>query len=162
MKEPSEYHTIVVTVLNRIGVIARITSLLSARGYNIENVIAAPTENYDIYKIHIGLIATEKETEQVVKQLHKLIDTLKVADISHKNNYIVREFLIMKVHSGKNRSEIFSLCDTFRAKVVDVGQDHITIDFSGPVKKVERFIDLLKPYGITELVRSGRVAMSEN
>ena len=162
MKEQAEYHTIVVTVLNRIGVIARITGLFSARGYNIENIIAAPTENMDIYKVHIGLIATEKETEQVVKQLHKLIDTLKVTDISHKNNYIVRDFAMMKVKSGRNRSGIFELCNMFRAKVVDVAEDHITIDFSGPVKKVERFIDLLKPYGITELVRSGRVAMSES
>ena len=162
MKETPEYHTVVVTVLNRIGVTARVTSLLSALGYNIESVIAAPTENYDIYKIHIGLIATERETEQLVKQLHKLIDTLKVSDISHKNNYIVREFMIMKVHTGKNRAEIFSLCEAFRAKLVDVEQNHVVIDFSGPVKKVERFIDLMKPYGITELVRSGRVAMSES
>ena len=162
MKETPEYHTVVVTVLNRIGVTARVTSLLSARGYNIESVIAAPTENYDIYKVHIGLRATEQEAEQVVKQLHKLIDTLKVTDISHKNNFIVREFAMLKVSSGKNRAEILGLCSTFRAKVVDVAQNHIVIDFSGPVKKVERFIDLLKPYGITELVRSGRVAMSEN
>jgi acetolactate synthase-1/3 small subunit len=152
----------VVTVLNRIGVMARITSLLSARGYNIESVIAAPTENPDIFRIHLVLSGTEKRIEQVVKQLNKLIDTIKVTDISHTGHFIIREFVLVKVNGNRgNRSDIFSLVDVFNAKLVDVGTDQIVIDLSGPRKKVDRFIELLKPFGIREMVRSGCVAISE-
>ncbi len=162
MAETKEYHTIIVSVLNRVGVVARVTGLFSARGYNIESIIAAPTETKDVYKIHIGLFATEREVEQIVKQLNKLIDTLKVADISHKNHYIVREFALMRITSPKDRSELLELINVFRAKTVDVTEDHITVDMSGPGKKVDRFIELVKPFGIQELVRSGKVAITEN
>lgn len=163
MKDHPESHTIIVTVLNRVGVIARITGLFSARGYNIENIIAAPTETNDIYKVYIGVLGTESEIEQVVKQLHKLIDTLKVTDISHKNNYIVREFMMMKVNCpAKSRTELVTLVETFRAKIVDVAPDSVTIDLSGPSKKIERLIDLIRPWGIQELVRTGKVAIAEN
>ena len=161
-EEKVEQYTIVVTVLNRIGVMARITSLLSARGYNIESVIAAPTENPDIFRIHLVLWGTQKRIEQVVKQLHKLIDTIRVTDISHTGNYIVREFVLVKVNGNRgSRNDIFKLVDVFNAKLVDVGTEQIIIDLSGPKKKVDRFIELLKPYGIRELVRSGCVAISE-
>jgi len=157
-----EEHTIIITVANRVGVLARITGLLSSRGYNIESIIGAPTENPDIYKIHLVVRGTNEKIEQVTKQLNKLIDTMKVVDISHKKNYIVREFILIKVNALKNRSEIFELIDVFRAKVVDVTRTQITIDLSGPTRKIERFIDLLRPYGIKEFVRSGAVAVSEN
>ncbi|MBL8026527.1 MAG: acetolactate synthase small subunit [Fibrobacteres bacterium] len=162
MADSKEFHTIIVTVLNRVGVVARVTGLFSARGYNIENMIAAPTETKDVYKIYIGITATEKEAEQVVKQLNKLIDTLKVADISHKNHYITREFVLLRITCKKNRSEILELVNVFRAKTVDVTEDHITVDMSGPGKKVERFIELVKPFGIEELVRTGKLAITEN
>jgi len=156
-----ERHTIIITVVNRIGVLARIAGLLSSRGYNIESIIGAPTENPDIYKIHLVVCGTNERIEQVIKQLNKLIDTIKVVDISHKKNYIVREFILIKVNALKSRSEIFELIDVFRAKVVDVTRSHIIIDLSGPVLKIERFIDLLRPYGIKEFVRSGTVAVSQ-
>jgi acetolactate synthase-1/3 small subunit len=156
-----EQHTIVVTCLNRVGVLARITGLLSARGYNIESIIAAPTESPDIYKIHLVVCGGEEEIEQVTKQLNKLIDTIKVTDISHTRDYLVREFVLIKISSGKNRSEIFDLVDVFRAKMVDVAATYMTIDLSGPTKKIDRFIELLRPYGIKELVRSGRVSVRE-
>lgn len=156
-----EKHTIIVTVANHVGVLARISGLLASRGYNIESVIGAPTENPDIYKINLVVIGTEERIEQVTKQLNKLVDTIKVIDISHKKNYIVREFILIKVNAIKNRSEIFQLIEVFRAKIVDVTQNHITIDLSGPPRKVERFIQLLKPFGIKEFVRSGEVAVSE-
>lgn len=157
-----ERHTIIITVANRIGVLARIAGLLSSRGYNIESIIGAPTENPDTYKIHMVVCGTNERIEQVTKQLNKLIDTIKVVDISHKKNYIVREFILIKVNALKSRSEIFELIDVFRAKVVDVTRSHIIIDLSGPVLKIERFIDLLRPYGIKEFVRSGTVAVSQN
>ena len=157
-----EKHTIIVTVSNRVGVLARVAGLLSSRGYNIESIIGAPTENPDIYKIHLVVCGTGDRIEQVKKQLNKLIDTIKVVDISHRKNYITREFILIKVNAVKSRSEIFELIDVFKAKVVDVTRDQITIDLSGPTLKIERFIDLLRPYGIREFVRSGTVAVSIN
>lgn len=157
-----EKHTIIITVANRIGVLARIAGLLSSRGFNIDSIIGAPTENPDIYKIHLVVGGTEQRIEQVTKQLNKLIDTIKIVDISHEKNYIVREFILIKVKIQKNRSEIFELINVFKAKVVDMTRTHITIDISGPTLKIERFIDLLRPYGIKEFVRSGKIAVSEN
>ena len=157
-----EKHTIIITVANRVGVIARIAGLLSSRGFNIDSIIAAPTENPDIFKIHLVVGGTEQRIEQVTKQLNKLIDTIKIVDISHEKNYIVREFILIKVQVQKNRSEIFELINVFKAKVVDMTRTHITIDISGPTLKIERFIDLLRPYGIKEFVRSGKIAVSEN
>lgn len=157
-----EKHTIIITVANRIGVLARIAGLLSSRGFNIDSIIGAPTENPDIYKIHLVVGGTEQRIEQVTKQLNKLIDTVKIVDISHEKNYIVREFILIKVKIQKNRSEIFELINVFKAKVVDMTRTHITIDISGPTLKIERFIDLLRPYGIKEFVRSGKIAVSED
>ena len=156
-----EAHTIIVTVANRVGVLARIAGLLSSRGYNIESIIGAPTENPDIYKIHLVISGTAEQIEQVTKQLNKLIDTIKVIDISMTRNYIVREFLFIKV-KATNRSEIFELMNVFHAKAVDVNRTHISIDLSGPPIKITRFIELLRPYGIKEYVRTGNVALSEN
>ena len=157
-----EKHTIIITVVNKVGVLARIAGLLSSRGYNIESIIGAPTEDPNIYKIHLVICGTTEKIEQVIKQLNKLIDTIKVVDISHKKNYIIREFLMIKVNAIKNRSEIFELIDVFKAKVVDLTGTQITIEFSGPPFKIGRFIDVLKPYGIREFVRSGSVAVSQN
>ncbi len=157
-----EKHTIIITVANRVGVLARIAGLLSSRGFNIDSIIAAPTENPDIFKIHLVVGGTEQRIEQVTKQLNKLIDTIKIVDISHEKNYIVREFILIKVKTQKNRSEIFELINVFKAKVVDMTRTHITIDISGPTLKIERFIDLLRPYGIKEFVRSGKIAVSED
>ncbi len=157
-----EKHTIIITVANRVGVLARIAGLLSSRGFNIDSIIGAPTENPDIYKIHLVVGGTEQRIEQVTKQLNKLIDTIKIVDISHEKNYIVREFILIKVKALKNRSEILELINVFKAKVVDMTQTHITIDISGPTLKIERFIDLLRPYGIKEFVKSGKIAVSEN
>ena len=154
-----EKHTIIITVTNRVGVLARIAGLLSSRGYNIDSIIGAPTENTDIYKIHLVICGTKERIEQVTKQLNKLIDTIKVVDISHKKNYIIREFILIKVKASNNRSEIFELVEVFNARIVDVTRIYITIDLSGPPLKIERFIELLAPYGILELVRSGSVAV---
>ncbi|OGD22162.1 MAG: acetolactate synthase small subunit [Candidatus Aminicenantes bacterium RBG_16_63_16] len=154
-------HTIIITVANSIGVLARVSGLLSSRGYNIESIIGAPTENPDIYKIHLVIPGTAEQIEQVTKQLNKLIDTVKVVDISHARNYIVREYLLIKVKAEK-RSEIFELMGVFKAKAVDITRSHITFDLSGPPLKIARFIELLKPYGIKEYVRTGNVAISED
>jgi len=155
-------HTIIITVSNRVGVLAKITGLLSGRGYNIESIIAGPTENSDIYKIHLVIKGSDQKIEQVTKQLNKLIETIKVVDISHRKNYIVREFLMITVSTQKKRTELFELINLFEARVIDVTQTYITIDLSGPLLKIKRFIDILKPFGIKSFVRSGSIAISES
>jgi acetolactate synthase-1/3 small subunit len=157
-----EKHTIVLTVDNRVGVLARIAGMLSSRGYNIESIIGAPTERPDIYKVHLVVCGTDERIEQVTKQLNKLVDTIKLVDISHRKNFIVREYILIKVKADKNHSKIFELIEVFKANVVDVSKKHITIDLSGPEKKIERFIEMVKPFGIKEFVRSGTVAVSDS
>ena len=153
-----EKHTIIVTVVNRVGILARITGLLAQRGYNIESAIAAPTEEKDIYKI----ILVVKETSEITKQLNKLIDTIKVTDISHKDNYIVREYIILKVGlTPRTRAEVLDLMRVFGAKPIDLATDHLIMELAGHVRKIDRFIELLKPFGIEEYVRSGEFAMTE-
>ncbi len=157
-----EKHTLIITVTNRVGILARISSLLAQRGYNIESIIGAPTEEPDVYKIILVVKESERHVEQITKQLNKLIDTIKVTDISHKDNYIVREYIILKVSvTIKNRSEIFKLMDVFKAKPLDLTTDHIIVELTGHSRKIDRFIDLLKPYGVKEYVRSGEFAMAE-
>jgi acetolactate synthase-1/3 small subunit len=158
----TEKHTILITVANRVGVLARIAGLLSSRGFNIESIVGAPTENPDVYKITLTLFGSEDKIEQLAKQLNKLIDTIKVVDVSHGKSYIIREFLLLKVGAKKGRTEIFDLIRVFNAKVVDVTKNHITIDLSGPPIKIQRAIDLLKPFGIKEYVRTGAIALGED
>ena len=159
----SKKHTIIATVTNRVGILARVTGLLAQRGYNIENAIAAPTENPDIYKIILVVKGTEEQIEQVSKQLNKLIDTIKVVDISHENNYIVREYIILKVNiNKKNRNEALKLMDVFSARPLDVDNNTITMELSGRARKIERLIALMKPFGINEFVRSGEFAITED
>ena len=157
-----EKHTIIVTVVNRVGILARITGLLAQRGYNIESAIAAPTEEKDIYKIILVVKETSENIEQITKQLNKLIDTIKVTDISHKDNYIVREYIILKVTlTPRTRAEVLDLMRVFGAKPIDLATDHLIMELAGHVRKIDRFIELLKPFGIEEYVRSGEFAMTE-
>ncbi len=156
-------HTIIATVTNRVGILARVTGLLAQRGYNIESAIAAPTENPDIYKITLVVKGTEEQIEQVTKQLNKLVDTTKVVDISHDNNYIVREYIILKVNiNRKNRSEVLELMNVFSARPLDIDKNHIIMELSARARKIERLIELMKPFGINEYVRSGEFAMTED
>ena len=110
-------HTIRLKVMNTVGVMARITGLISQRGYDIDSIMSTPTEIAEIYSVHLVLTETEEKIEQISKQLNKLIDVLKVTDISHNKNYIVREFIMVKISTVKNRPDLLQLIDLFRAKV---------------------------------------------
>lgn len=157
-----EKHTLIITVLNSSGVLARISGLLSQRGYNIESVIGAPTEDPNIYKISLVVSGTEEHIEQIVKQLNKLIDTIRVTDISHKDNYIVREYIILKLEvKEKNRSDVFNLARVFKANLIDVAMDHFILEMAGTPRKIDRFIEIVRAYGIQEYIRSGEFAMAE-
>ena len=153
-------HTLLITVANRVGVMARITGLLSSRGYNIESIIGCPTENPDIYQIHLVTHGSREQIEQITKQIQKLIDTIKVVNISHKKGYLIYEFALIKVQTRKSRSEILEQVHDFGAKIVDITQANVTIDLSGPPQKIDRFLDQMKPFGIKEYIRSGHIAIS--
>jgi len=155
-------HTIIITIPNQITILTRIIGLLCSKGCNVKNIIGAPTENPDIYKLHLEIHGSKPRVELIIKQLNNLADTLKVVDISHNTNYISRELLLVKVNDINKSSEIFQLINTFKAKLVDITRTDITIDLTGSSSKIDRFIDLLKPYGIKEFVRSGKLALKGN
>ncbi|MCD6204365.1 MAG: acetolactate synthase small subunit [Candidatus Marinimicrobia bacterium] len=157
-----EKHTIIVTVINSAGVLARVSGLLSQRGYNIESAIGAPTEDPNIYKLSLVVEETDEHIEQIIKHLNKLVDTVRVTDISHKDNYIVREYIILKIEvNEKKRSDFFELARVFKANLIDVATDHVILELAGTPRKVDRFIEMVKPYGIKEYIRSGEFAMAE-
>ncbi len=152
-------HTIRLKVVNTVGVMARITGLISQRGYNIDSIMSTPTEIPEIYSVHLVLRETEDKIEQISKQLNKLVDVLKVTDISHNKNYIVREFIMVKVSTAKNRSDLLQLISLFRAKVLDLATNYLVVSMTGSPRKIQRFIEGIQPFGIQELDRSGEFAV---
>lgn len=152
-------HIISVLVENRFGVLAKIASLFSGRGYNIDSLSVAETDDPTISRMTIVVSGDEMILEQVIKQLNKLIDVIKVSDIT-KEIYLERELMLIKVKSGsRTRSEIIEIADVFRAKIVDVGTNSLIIESTGTKDKNEAILTLLRPFGIKELVRTGKVAI---
>ncbi|RFU71539.1 acetolactate synthase small subunit [Peribacillus saganii] len=150
---------ITLTVLNRPGVLNRITNLFSKRSYNIESITVGHSEQEDISRITVVVQAEdEKDIEQITKQLNKQVDILKVSDITGQS-IVARELALIKVAvNPQTRAEIYSLIEPFRASVIDVSKDNLTIQITGESEKIEAFIELLKPYGIKELARTGTTA----
>ncbi|MBY0099086.1 acetolactate synthase small subunit [Mesobacillus maritimus] len=150
---------ITLTVLNRPGVLNRITNLFSKRNYNIESISVGETEQEGVSRITCVVnVDNDRIIEQITKQLNKQIDVLKVADISDQA-VVARELALIKVQSTpQNRNEIYSLIEPFRASVIDVGKDSLIIQITGESEKIEAFIELIKPYGIKELARTGTTA----
>ena len=153
-------HIISVAVENRFGVLARIAGLFSARGYNIDSLCVAETDDPTISMMTIVVRGDEKVLEQIYKQLNKLIDVIKVQDLSGEE-CIERELVLVKVNaqSSATRQEIMLLTNIFRAKVVDVGKKSMTIELVGGSAKVRAMFDLLKPFGIREMIRTGKIAI---
>ena len=149
-----------VLVENRFGVLSRIAALFAARGFNIESLSVAETDDPSISRMTIVVTADERVLEQVVKQLRRLIDVIKVEDITEKE-HVERELVLVKVKSSSTqRGEIIELTNIFRGKIVDVSANTITIEITGAEGKIKRFLSLLKNYGIKELIRTGKVAIS--
>lgn len=151
----------VLTVLvnNQMGVLNRITALFLKRGFNIQSITVGPTETDDVSRMTIVINANdERIVEQVIKQLHKQIDVLKVMDISDQS-IVARELLLVKVNSTvQNRGEVTTLIEPFRASIIDVGRESITIQATGRSDKIDALIALLRPYGVRELARTGVTA----
>jgi acetolactate synthase-1/3 small subunit len=153
-------HTIAVLVENKFGVLSRVAGLFSARGYNIESLSVGETLDPSVSRMTLVVRGDEFVIEQVVKQLHKLIDVIKVIDLSHEN-HVERELALMRVNAEpQHRAEILRTADIFRAKVVDVTANTFTLEVTGDEQKLDAIIELLRPVGIQELVRTGKVAIA--
>jgi len=156
----TEAHTIAVLVENKFGVLSRVAGLFSARGYNIESLSVGETLDPTVSRMTLVVKGDAFVIEQVIKQLHKLIDVIKVTDLSEES-HVEREMLLLKVNAEPaNRAEILRIADIFRAKVVDVTPTTYTLEATGEELKIEAIIDLLRPFGIHEVVRTGKVAIS--
>lgn len=152
-------HTISVLVENKFGALTRIAGLFSGRGYNIDSLNVAPTHDATASRMTIVTHGDESTLEQIVKQLQKLPDVLHVRDF-HADEYVDRELVLVKVAvDSKSRAEVMQVTDIFRAKIVDVQPKSLTIEITGNESKVEKFIDLMKTFGVLDLTRTGKVAM---
>ena len=153
-------HTISVLVENKFGALTRIAGLFSGRGYNIDTLNVAPTQDPSASRMTIVTRGDDATLEQIVKQLNKLVDVLKVIDF-RDGEYVDRELALVKVEvDSKSRAEVMQITDIFRAKIVDVQPKSVTIEITGSEEKVEKFIDLMRAFGIVDLTRTGKVAMA--
>lgn len=150
---------ITVTVINQSGVLNRVTGLLMKRQFNIESITVGHTEQVGVSKMtFIVNVEDERKIEQLVKQLSKQIDVIKVNDITDKST-VIRELALIKVVAPPNlRGEINSIVDPFRGQVIDIGKNVVTYQVVGSPEKIDAFIELVKPYGIKELTRTGVTA----
>jgi acetolactate synthase I/III small subunit len=152
-------HTLVALVENKPGVLNRMASLLRRRGFNIESIAVGRSELPHLSRMTIVVDGTTALVEQVRKQLDKVIDAVKVSDISSED-IVARELALIKVKAtSSTRSEIMQIVDIFRAKIVDVASDSVTVEVTGDEEKVDSLLDLLRGFGIREIVRTGRIAM---
>lgn len=158
----SAKHVLSILVENKSGVLSRVTGLVSRRGFNIESLSVGPTEDPTKSRITAIVNADEVAYEQITKQLHKLISVHKITDLTN-DNAIERELALYKVNaSPERRGEIIEIANIFRASIVDVGKNSLTIEATGDEEKLKGLEDLFRGYGIKETVRTGKIAMSRN
>ena len=153
-------HTLSVLVENRFGVLTRVAGMFSGRGFNIDTLNVAPTLDASMSRMTIVVRGDDKVLEQVVKQTEKLVDVIKVDDF-RDDEFVDRELVLMRVTVDENtRSEVLQICDVFRAKIVDVQLDKLVIEITGNEGKIAKFISLMEHFGIAEMTRTGKVALS--
>jgi len=152
-------HVLSALVQNVPGVLAHVAGMLASRGYNIDSLAVGETEDPALSRMTFVVVGDDSVLEQVRKQLEKIVTVVRVDDISSQD-HVERDLMLMKVRSTNDqRMEIHELCAIFRGKVVDVSPEEVIVEISGQEKKIEAFIDLMRPFGIVELVRTGRIAM---
>lgn len=152
-------HTLSVLVENRPGVLTRIAGLFSRRGYNIDSLAVGKTENPITSRMTIVVDGDDEIIEQVTKQLHKLIDVIKITDITAEQ-YVDRELILIKVNADTlARAEVMQIVDIFRARIVDIGKKSLIIEATGDEGKMNAIENALQPFGIKEVVRTGKIAM---
>jgi acetolactate synthase-1/3 small subunit len=153
-------HVLSAVVQNVPGVLAHISGMLASRGYNIDSLAVGETENPDLSRMTFVIVGDDAVLEQVRKQLEKVVTVVRVVDVSSQD-FVERDLMLIKVRApqGGRRSEIRELAEIFRGRIVDVGIDEVIVEISGQEQKIVSFIDLMRPFGIVELVRTGRIAM---
>ena len=156
-------HVLSAVVQNVPGVLAHISGMLASRGFNIDSLAVGETEDPQLSRMTFVVVGDDRVLEQIRKQLEKIVTVVKVVDVSAQD-FVERDLVLVKVKAppGNKRSEVRELTDIFRGRIVDVGPDEVMIEISGRENKVEAFIDRMRSYGITELVRTGRIAMVRN
>ena len=158
--EAAKRQIISCVVLNRPGVLSRVAGLFAGRGFNIDSLAVGRTEDEKVSRMTIVSYGSEQVHEQIRKQLSKLIDVVKVIEFEDAD-FVERDLTLLKVHAPPSkRPEIMQVVEVFRGKIVDVGPRELTVELSGPEAKIDSFIELMRPYGLKEVARTGRIAMS--
>ncbi len=153
-------HTLSVLVENRFGVLARVAGMFSGRCYNIDTLNVGPTGDPTRSRMTIVVRGDDRVVEQVTKQLNKLVDVISVSDL-REGEYVDRELGLVKVRvDADSRAEVMQICDIFRGKIIDVQSDNLTIEITGDEDKVDKFAQLMERFGILDLARTGRVALT--
>ncbi|TWU02424.1 acetolactate synthase small subunit [Stieleria varia] len=160
MSNPIQRHVLSALVQNVPGVLAHISGMLASRGFNIDSLAVGETEDTRLSRMTFVVVGDDRVLEQVRKQLEKIVTVVRVIDVSAQD-HVERDLLLVRVKcsQGGTRAELRELADIFRGKIVDVGPEELMIEMSGRENKVQAFIERIRPYGITELVRTGRIAM---
>lgn len=153
-------HVLSALVMNQPGVLAHISGMLASRAFNIDSLAVGPTENPKFSRMTFVVCGSDRDLDQVRKQLEKIVTVVKVIDYL-QTEFVERDLMLIKVstESGR-RSEIKELADIFRGRIVDVSATHVMIEISGQERKIEAFIEAVRPFGILEMVRTGRIALS--
>ena len=155
----SQTRLLSVLVENKPGVLQRVASMIRRRGFNIDSLSVGPTEDPTVSRMTIAVHVGRQQAEQATKQLAKLIDVITIDDITGLRN-VAHELLLVRMHApSERRTEIFDLVEVFRGRVVDVAANTVIIEVTGSTEKIENFVELMRPYGIKELARSGAVAL---
>ncbi len=152
-------HVITALVQNQSGVLAHVAGMFAARGFNIDSLVVGRTDDPQLSSMTIAVLGDDRTLEQVRKQLTKIVTVVRVRDFKEVE-YVERDLMLVRITaSPERRAEIVDLTDLFRGRVVDVARQSLTVELSGPETKLEAFIDLVRPYGIRELARTGIIAM---
>jgi acetolactate synthase-1/3 small subunit len=153
-------HVLSILVENKPGVLTRIAGLFARRGFNIDTLAVGPTEDESISRITMTLDGAVHPMDQVTKQLHKLVNVLKIRDLEPEDT-VARELAMFKVSAeGSTRSEVMQVCEIFRANIVDVSRRSVTVQVTGTCDKIDAFEQLVRPFGLVEMARTGEIAIS--
>lgn len=152
-------HTISVLVDNHFGVLARISGLFSTRGYNIESLCVGITEDPTISRMTVAVHGDEQVLRQIINQLEKLVEVIEVIDLT-REKHVERELVLVKADAdAERRAELLEVTNIFRAKVIDMSRDAVIIEVTGTEDKIAAFIDMVRPFGIAEIARTGKIAL---
>lgn len=153
-------HTLSILTENKPGVLSRISGLFARRGFNVDTLSVGPTDDEDISRFTITIDGAEHPIDQVTKQLHKLVNVLKIKDLEPEDT-VARELALFKISvDGSTRSEVREIADVFRGRIVDIGRRSLIVEVTGERTKIEAFERLVRPYGLIEMIRTGEVAIS--